>query len=100
MNVRYKLTPAAEKDLEKIWRYSAENWGVQQAHHYLDEMLVIFDLIAENPKMGWQYQELTPAVRLHIYKSHLIVYLPTEDGIDIVRLLHQSMDIDSQLENS
>lgn len=98
--MRYKLTPAAEKDLEKIWRYSAESWGPQQANLYLDEMLAIFDLIVENPNMGWQYQELTPSVRLHIYKSHLIVYLPTENGIDIVRLLHQSMDVDSQLENS
>lgn len=41
--------------------------------------------------------KLTLTVRQHIYKSHLIVNLPTEDGIDTIRLLHQSMDINSQL---
>lgn len=32
----YRLTPAAEGDLEGIWLYTAEQWGVKQANHYID----------------------------------------------------------------
>ena len=31
-----RLSPAAERDLEGIWRYTAERWGVAQAEHYID----------------------------------------------------------------
>ena len=27
-----RLSPAAERDLEGIWRYTAERWGVATAH--------------------------------------------------------------------
>ncbi|MDY0072471.1 MAG: type II toxin-antitoxin system RelE/ParE family toxin [Thauera sp.] len=33
----YSLSPAAEGDLEGIWRYTANKWGVDQANRYLDE---------------------------------------------------------------
>jgi toxin ParE1/3/4 len=30
----YRLAPAAERDLENIWLYTFENWGIEQAHRY------------------------------------------------------------------
>ena len=26
----YRLTPAAESDLESIWEYTREKWGIEQ----------------------------------------------------------------------
>lgn len=32
------LSPAAEADLEHIWEYSAEQWGVKRADLYIDNI--------------------------------------------------------------
>jgi toxin ParE1/3/4 len=45
----FRLLPEAENDLESIWKYSAENWGIDQAHAYLDGLVDIFQLLSENP---------------------------------------------------
>ena len=34
----YRLTPAAERDLEKIWRYTQKTWGIEQAGRYIDTL--------------------------------------------------------------
>jgi toxin ParE1/3/4 len=33
----FRLTPAAERDLEGIWDYTQEQWGDEQADRYLDK---------------------------------------------------------------
>ena len=32
--VEYRLTPAAERDLENIWLYTRQQWGTEQADIY------------------------------------------------------------------
>jgi toxin ParE1/3/4 len=32
----FRLTPAAERDLGAIWRYTHQQWGVEQANRYID----------------------------------------------------------------
>lgn len=32
----YRLSPAAERDLEGIWTYTAQQWGAKQADQYID----------------------------------------------------------------
>lgn len=46
----YRLTPAAEGDLEGIWLYTAEQWGVKQANHYIDILSATFSDLAQHPK--------------------------------------------------
>ena len=31
----YRLSPAAERDLELIWTYTVRQWGVEQADLYV-----------------------------------------------------------------
>jgi toxin ParE1/3/4 len=44
--------------------------------------------------------ELEPPVRIYHHGHHLVVYLALEDGVNLVRFLHESMDVDSHLEDS
>jgi plasmid stabilization system protein ParE len=37
-------------------------------------------------------------VRIAPHASHLIVYLVDDQGIIVVRVLHESMDVDAQME--
>lgn len=38
----YRLTPAAERDLETIWVHTLQQWGVEQANRYTDILTAAF----------------------------------------------------------
>jgi plasmid stabilization system protein ParE len=42
--------------------------------------------------------EFTPSVHIHHHAHHLIVFVLSNARIDIVRVLHESMDIDTHLD--
>ncbi|WP_445577677.1 type II toxin-antitoxin system RelE/ParE family toxin [Pseudomonas sp. E141] len=42
----YRLTPAAERDLEIVWTYTAQRWGVAQANRYVDTIIAAFSELA------------------------------------------------------
>ena len=67
---------------------------------YLDDLDEAFHLLAEQPLLCRERNELRPPVRIHHHAHHLIVYLAMEDGINIVRVLHENMDIENQLEGT
>jgi len=46
----YRLSPAAERDLESIWKYTRSEWGVEQAELYTDLLAAAFQVLAESPK--------------------------------------------------
>lgn len=48
----YRLAPAATHDLEGIWVYTLEEWGIDQAHRYIDELTAAFVQLANNPQLG------------------------------------------------
>lgn len=93
----HKLLPKAETDLEKIWFYTVKTWGIEQANFYIDEIDNVFRLLAEQPSLCRIREELNPPVRIHHHAKHLIVYTEAERSIDIIRILHESMDIETQL---
>ena len=98
----YKLTPLVISDLEAIWRYTEEEWGITQAEFYLDQMDDAFGLLAEQPKLSRIRNEFRPPVRIYHHAHHLIVYDThldgiRPDGIIIIRVLHESMDVASRL---
>lgn len=39
----YSLRTLARDDLEAIWDYTVEQWGVEQAERYLDILFTCFD---------------------------------------------------------
>ena len=47
---QYRLSPAARRDLEEIWLYSAEKWSVDQAERYTDALEEAFDRLSLSPK--------------------------------------------------
>ena len=89
-----------EQDLVDIWLYTFKEWGEQQADKCLDELDAAIELLADQPLICRERTELEPPVRIHHHGHHLIVYLALGDGINLVRVLHESMDIDSHLEDS
>jgi toxin ParE1/3/4 len=94
---KYRLRPAAERDLEGIWLHTLDRWGARSADKYIDDLDDCFALLADNPLACTERGEFTPAVRIHHHRSHLIVYTAESAEITILRVLHQSMDIGHHL---
>ena len=93
----FRLTPAAQSDLELIWDYTVENFGANQAIIYTDGLDSACRLLAEAPLINRPRPEYQPEVRIYPHAEHLIVYLISGGVVEIIRILHASMDVDSQL---
>ena len=89
------LLPLAEQDLNNIWLYSFQNWGEAQADRYFDQLSKAIELLGKTPLMCRERLEFTPPVRIHHHASHLIVYVTTGSDVDVIRVLHESMDIET-----
>lgn len=46
-----------------------------------------------NPQLGKVRDDLHSGLRVYPAGKHLIFYLEMDDGIDVVRVLHERMDI-------
>jgi len=95
--VPYKLTPRAENDLIEIYVYGFQKFGEPQAEKYFSDLENCFQLLSETPLISRQREEFTPPVRIHHHSRHLVVYVTQDDQILIVRILHDSMDIQKHL---
>jgi toxin ParE1/3/4 len=95
---RYLLSPAAQAGLEQIWDYTRDRWGLDQAEQYLRELQRAIERAAANPRVGRDCDEIRPGYRKLAAGSHTLFYRVTgERAIDVVRVLHQRMDIDRHL---
>ena len=87
------LRPAARADLAKIWNDGAMTWGADQADRYADGLFAVFDLLAEFPELAREREEFTPPVRIHPSGSHLVIYRPEGQGVEIIRILHAHQNL-------
>ncbi|MBO9543328.1 type II toxin-antitoxin system RelE/ParE family toxin [Caulobacter sp.] len=93
----YRLTPRAQRDFDEIWVYSKAKWGARRALTYLREIRATIALAAANPDLSPFDEDLPSGYRRRSTGSHFIFYRRGEGFIEIVRVLHQTMDIDSHL---
>ncbi len=93
----YTLRPKARQDLEKIWFYTYENWGEDQADSYIYDIDKMFQELAAHPQKGLSCDEIREGYRKQFVGKHVIFYRFSKKGIEIVRILHQSMDIERHL---
>lgn len=95
--LKYVLSPQAEDDLDKIWEYSAYTWSATQAEKYFDQIIDAIILLTKESKAGKSIDYVAPGYRKFSVKSHLIIYKILDDSIDVIRILHERMDIDERL---
>lgn len=97
--MKYKISKQAEIDLENIWLYFFEEWSTEQADYYYDLIMDEIEHISENPKSGKDYGEIRKGYFRTRVKSHFIFYRVNlkEKHLEIIRILHQQMDLDSHI---
>ena len=84
--------PLAEADLDELWDRIAED-SPDRANAFLRKLGKRLEILALQPYMGYERNELILGLRSFPFKNYIIFYFPIETGIDVVRVLRGSMDI-------
>jgi len=86
------FAPAAEADLEAIHDYIAAENPIAAAG-LVTRLEDLAARLADAPGMGRARPELSPTLRSFPLGSYLLFYRPSDNGIEIVRVLHGGRDI-------
>ena len=93
----YYLSPAAEADVNHIWNYTVEKWGVRQATSYVGDIRDVCAALSQGTHVS---RPVTIRNGYHkaIVGTHMVYFRRSSDAsIIVVRILHQSMDVERHL---
>lgn len=98
--MKYKISQEAGHDIESIWLYTFENWSIEQADRYFNLIIDEIEYLTENPRTGKDISKVRKGYFVSKVKSHLIFYKINwrKKEIEIIRVLHQRMDIKTRLD--
>lgn len=94
---KLRVRPKARNALDKIWERTSTNWGLTQATNYLEMIKHNLELIASNPHIGRLRERTRPELHVFAVGKHMICYLVDDSQIDVLRVLHRRMDVDSHV---
>lgn len=104
-----RLSAAAEADYQRILRWTVENFGSAQARVYAETLTSALKTLAagpdiigvkERPEIGANIRTLHVARNGHKGRHFILFRVGRDDGknlIDVLRLLHDSMDLERHL---
>ncbi|GGB49775.1 toxin ParE1 [Blastomonas aquatica] len=92
------IRPAAAGDLEAIATYTKQQWGVRQAKRYVAALRIDIESLASFPTRhalyrssdGHEFRKLSSG-------HHLVFYTIDERTVQVIRVLHERMDVDRHL---
>lgn len=100
---RVVRSPRARRDIADVLRYTSDRWGKAQAREYRDLIGDALRAVAADPSCG-TVRGSRPGILSYPIKQlgrdarHILFYRITGAGsVEIVRLLHDSMEFDQHL---
>ena len=92
--------PAAKRDLIDIYRKIAKN-APMRAAPYLRKIDDTLQTLSDRPQIGSARLPSFPDVRVFPVGRYLVIYrpLPSEDGIELIRVYHGARDWESLIED-
>ena len=93
-----QISAGATEDLKDIWEYVSQ-YNENSASKLLKEIKNKFILLRDNPLVGCEQNEYLVGLRSFVVKDYFIFYLPLNNGIDVLRVLHSSRDIENIFED-
>jgi toxin ParE1/3/4 len=91
--------PLAELDLLDIWDYIADD-SPDRADDFLDRIESKLMTLAQNSGLGRKRSDLLPNLRSFPIGNYVVFYQQIEGGIDVIRLLHGSRDVEEVFNQS
>jgi len=90
---QFRLSQKAKEDLQEIWDYiGSEN--PEAADGVISEIVKKFLTLAQFPQMGRDRRELAPTLKSFPVGNYVVFYYPTENGIEVARVLYGTRDIE------
>jgi toxin ParE1/3/4 len=94
----FQLSKEAKNDLRSIAIFTENRWGRTQRNLYIKQLDEAFLMLAQTPDLGISCDHIREGYKKFPQGSHIIFYKrSTSAKILVVRILHKSMDYDSQL---
>lgn len=94
--VSYRLSPLAESDLEQIWLYTLNEWSLDQANRYYDQIMDTIEELAFGQKQG-RTVDIRDEYLKYAVGRHFIFFRRSDGMTDVIRVLHQQMDTERRL---
>ena len=91
---RYALSEDADADILQILTAAIRQWGLARSERYILELHIAFENLAAFPGIGRDIGSLRKGYFQFPHDSHNVFYQKTDDGILIVRVLHQKQPLD------
>jgi toxin ParE1/3/4 len=96
---KYILSTEAQNSLSDIKTYSDKNFGWKRAKTYLQSIRKRMQALADNPSFGIVREDLNVGYHSDFVGSHTIYYRIQPSYIDIIDVLHQSMEPSKHIVN-
>ncbi len=93
----YVISKMAAADIDEIWLYTVEKWSVNQANRHYNLIFDEIGHICKMPSSGKPRGYIRNGYLASKVKSHLIFYRVINDTVEVIRVLHERMDIEKQL---
>jgi toxin ParE1/3/4 len=96
---RYVVRPKADQDLDEQAYYYGTEASPEVGHRFLIAAHDTFTLLATQPEMGWRSRVKHPGLeelrvfRVNGFERILILYRPHPEGVDILRVVHGSRNL-------
>ena len=91
------LTLAAEEDLTKVWLYTYDTWGLEQADKYYNQIVMCCEAIGDGSALSKLVEGLESDIHVHRCQHHYIFFLINERPI-VLAILHERMDFVKRLQ--
>ena len=86
---RYQITNAAEKDLEAILDFGIEQFSIDVAVEYYDQLVAKFNDISISPTQFPSRERIREGCRVCSRRSHDIYFFDSAEVVLIVRILNR-----------
>jgi toxin ParE1/3/4 len=103
VTARYVVCPKADQDLDDQAYYLATQANPDVGHKFLLAAHQTFSLLATQPEMGWNCRLKDPGVaslrvfRVAGFERVLVLYRPLPYGVEILRVVHGSRNLQAFL---
>lgn len=92
-----RFSPRALRDLEEIWLYTFEKWSLSQAESYVSDISSACKGLAKGDRVGVNADYVRGGYLKYFSGAHTIYYTVSEQYLYIIRVLHQSRDVEKAL---
>lgn len=101
MNLGYTVRPRADRDIDELADFLAEQAGLDTGLRFLNELYATLALLASQPEMGWRANlHSLRLVNVRTFRvsgrfRHILIFYRHEPlaGIEILRVIHGSREL-------